>query len=133
MESQLLAEQKDIDYQVSKVSVGPHSLPPNQHDVKLKELLEHLEYVLLEEGSKLPVIISLILKEAQKERLVTMLHKHKKAIASSILDIKGIIPFFCKHKILMEGNTRPRVQPQRRLNPNMLEVVKKEAKKLLDA
>lgn len=33
----------------------------------------------------------------------------------------------------MEDNIRPRVQPQRRLNQNMLEIVKKEVKKILDA
>lgn len=33
----------------------------------------------------------------------------------------------------MEDNIKPRVQPQRRLNPNMMQVVKKDVKKLLDA
>lgn len=37
------------------------------------------------------------------------------------------------HKILMEDNIKPKVQPQRRLNRNMMEVMKKEVKKLLDA
>ncbi|RVW21698.1 hypothetical protein CK203_110757 [Vitis vinifera] len=37
------------------------------------------------------------------------------------------------HKILFEENYRPTVQPQRRLNPSMQEVVKKEVVKLLDA
>ena len=37
------------------------------------------------------------------------------------------------HKILMEDNFKPVVQPQRRLNPAMQEVVHKEVVKLLDA
>src|SRR5436189_4959260 len=37
------------------------------------------------------------------------------------------------HKILMEESYKPTVQPQRRLNPTMQEVVKKEILKLLDA
>ena len=37
------------------------------------------------------------------------------------------------HKILMEETYKPLVQPQRRLNPSMQEVVKKEVVKLMDA
>ena len=37
------------------------------------------------------------------------------------------------HKILFEESYKPIVQPQRRLNPSMQEVVKKEVVKLLDA
>src|SRR4051812_1852979 len=37
------------------------------------------------------------------------------------------------HKILMEDDYKPVVQPQRRLNPAMKEVVRKEVAKLLDA
>ena len=37
------------------------------------------------------------------------------------------------HKILLEGDTKPVVQPQRRLNPAMKEVVQKEVTKLLEA
>ncbi|KAL6313397.1 hypothetical protein AAG906_001110 [Vitis piasezkii] len=37
------------------------------------------------------------------------------------------------HKILFEESYKPTVQPQRRLNPSMQEVVKKEVMKLLDA
>ena len=58
--------------------------------------------------------------------------KHKRASAWKISDIKGISPSFCTHKILMEDNHRPKVIPQRRLNPNMKEVVKNEVIKLLD-
>ena len=37
------------------------------------------------------------------------------------------------HKILLEDNAKPVVQPQRRLNPAMKEVVQKEVTKLLEA
>lgn len=81
----------------------------------------------------MPVIISSTLDASRKEKLVKMLREHKWAIPWSISDMKGInLPFYM-HKGLMEDNIKPRVQPQRRLNPNMLEVVKKEVKKLLDA
>jgi hypothetical protein len=47
--------------------------------------------------------------------------------------LKGISPAYCIHKIHMEAEYKPVVQPQRRLNPTMKEVVKKEVLKLLDA
>ncbi|GKA14850.1 hypothetical protein Tco_0694496 [Tanacetum coccineum] len=47
-------------------------------------------------------------------------------------DIPGICPSFCKHKIQLLDEKKPIVQKQRRLNPNMQEVVKKEIVKLLD-
>ncbi|GJY68025.1 DNA-directed DNA polymerase [Tanacetum coccineum] len=39
---------------------------------------------------------------------------------------------FCTYKILMEYEFKPSVQPQRRVNPNIKEVVKKEVIKVLD-
>ncbi|GKE23356.1 DNA-directed DNA polymerase [Tanacetum coccineum] len=51
----------------------------------------------------------------------------------NIADIKGIDSSFCTHKILMEDEFKPSVQPQRRVNLNIKEVVKKEVIKLLDA
>ncbi|GJR92724.1 reverse transcriptase domain-containing protein [Tanacetum coccineum] len=46
---------------------------------------------------------------------------------------KGINPEFCSHKILMEEEYEPAVQHQRRVNPKIHDVIKKEVKKLLDA
>nr|GEU76078.1 reverse transcriptase domain-containing protein [Tanacetum cinerariifolium] len=54
-------------------------------------------------------------------------------IAWKITDIKGIDPRFCTHKILMEEDYKPAVQSQRRVNPKIHEVIKKEIIKLLDA
>ena len=62
-----------------------------------------------------------------------VLRKHKEAITWKLSDIKGISPSYCTHKILMEEGYKPVVQPQRRLNPNMKDVVKAEVIKLLDA
>nr|GEV19243.1 reverse transcriptase domain-containing protein [Tanacetum cinerariifolium] len=58
---------------------------------------------------------------------------HKKAIAWKLTDIKGIDPEFCSHKILLEDDYSPKVQSQRRVNPKIHDVIKKEVKKLLDA
>nr|GEX18027.1 DNA-directed DNA polymerase [Tanacetum cinerariifolium] len=65
--------------------------------------------------------------------LLKVLKSHKRAIAWKIFDIKGIDPRFCTHKILMDDDFKPVVQHQRRVNPKIHEVVKKEVIKLLDA
>ncbi|KAJ4717067.1 Retrovirus-related Pol polyprotein [Melia azedarach] len=50
----------------------------------------------------------------------------------TIADIKGISPLICTHKIYLEDNAKPSRQMQRRLNPNMKDVVRNEVLKLLD-
>nr|GEY72573.1 reverse transcriptase domain-containing protein [Tanacetum cinerariifolium] len=57
----------------------------------------------------------------------------KKAIAWKLTDIKGIDPEFCSRKILFEDDYSPKVQSQRRVNPKIHDVIKKEVEKLLDA
>nr|GEX03914.1 DNA-directed DNA polymerase [Tanacetum cinerariifolium] len=73
-------------------------------ELELKELPSHLEYAFLEDSNKLP----------------------------KISDIKGIDPRFCTHKILIEDDYKPAVQSQRRVNPKIHDVIKKEVIKLLD-
>ncbi|GJU14329.1 reverse transcriptase domain-containing protein [Tanacetum coccineum] len=102
-------------------------------ELELKELPSHLEYAFLEKDNKLPVIISKDLKEDEKVKLIEVLKAHKSALAWKISDIKGIDPKFCTHKILMEDDYKPVVQMQRRVNPKIHEVIKKEVIKLLDA
>jgi len=57
---------------------------------------------------------------------------HKNALGSTIADIKGISPLICTHKIYLEENGKPSREMQRRLNPNMKEVMRNEVIKLLD-
>ena len=93
--------------------------------LKLKPLPSHLKYAFLEESKKLPVLIFAFLTKIQEEKLLKMLRSHKRAIGWTIADIKGINPFICTHKILMEEEEhKPKVQPQRKLNPSMKEVVR---------
>ncbi|GJU08493.1 reverse transcriptase domain-containing protein [Tanacetum coccineum] len=102
-------------------------------ELELKDLPSHLEYAFLEGTDKLPVIIAKDLKEDEKVRLLKVLKSHKHAIAWKISDIKGIDPQFCTHKILMEDDSKPAIQHQRRVNLKIHEVIKKEVIKLLDA
>ncbi|GJW53957.1 reverse transcriptase domain-containing protein [Tanacetum coccineum] len=101
--------------------------------VELKELPPHLEYAFLEGNNKLPVKISKDLSLEEKTSLIYVLKNRKQAIAWKLSDIRGIDPEFCSHKILLEDDYQPSVQHQRRVNPKIHDVIKKEVEKLLDA
>ena len=62
-----------------------------------------------------------------------VLRDHKDALGWSLADLKGIRPFMCMPQILLEDGHKPSVEAQRRLNPTMKEVVRKEVLKWLDA
>ena len=99
----------------------------------LKELPSHLKYAFLEpEGAK-PVIISTALNENEEQQLLRILKNYKEAIAWSIEDLKGISPSICMHKILLNDDAKTSVEHQRRLNPMMKDVVRKEVLKWLNA
>ena len=92
----------------------------------------HLKYAYLELPRNKPVIISAKISDAEEQRLLEILRKHKESIAWPIEDLNGISPSICMHKILLEENARPTVEHQRRLNPVMKEVVRKEVLKWLN-
>ncbi|GJS27517.1 reverse transcriptase domain-containing protein [Tanacetum coccineum] len=100
-------------------------------EVELKELPPHLEYAFLVKNNKLPVIISKDLSQDEKTSRVNVLKNRKQAIAWKLSDIRGIDPEFCSHKILLEDDYEPSVQHQRRVNPKIHDVIKKEVEKLL--
>ncbi|KAG9458256.1 hypothetical protein H6P81_002764 [Aristolochia fimbriata] len=105
---------------------------PEAPKPELKPLPSNLKYVFLEKNDK-PIIISSCLTGLEEKKLIEVLSKHLKAIGWSLSDIEGINPKICTHRILMEDNYKPSIQPQKRLNPTLQEVVKKEVIKLLDA
>nr|GEX31062.1 reverse transcriptase domain-containing protein [Tanacetum cinerariifolium] len=102
-------------------------------EVELKDLPPHLEYTFLGDNNKWPVIITKDLSVDEKSALLKVLKSRKQAIAWKLTDIKGIDPEFCSHKILLEEDYTPKVQSQRRVNPKIHDVIKKEVEKLLDA
>ncbi|GJV22562.1 reverse transcriptase domain-containing protein, partial [Tanacetum coccineum] len=106
-----------------------YSASANEIDEKkpeLKNLPLHLEYAYLHDDKSFPIIISSKLSEKDKMLLLQVLEKHKGAIAWKMSDIKGISSSFCTHKILMEDDFKPVIQPQRRLYPKVQDVVKNE-------
>ena len=69
----------------------------------------------------------------EEEKLLRVLRDHKNVIGWSLADLKGIRPSMCMHRILLEDGHKLSVEAQRRLNPTMKEVVRKEELKWLDA
>ncbi|KAM1067721.1 hypothetical protein ACFX2J_022675 [Malus domestica] len=100
--------------------------------LELKPIPDHLKYAYLGNENTLPVIINAHLSDVETEKLVRVLRENKKAIGWTIVDIKGISPTKCMHQILLEDGAKPTKEAQRRLNPPIKEVVKKEILKLLD-
>ncbi|RDY10528.1 hypothetical protein CR513_04937, partial [Mucuna pruriens] len=111
---------------VTQESLSP---PPTE----LKPLPSHLKYAFLDSEQQLPVIIASNLLLEQEDKLLEVLRQHKKAIGWKLSNLPGINPSICMHRILMEEDIKPIRQQQRRLNPTILDVVKKEVTKLLAA
>nr|GFC73857.1 reverse transcriptase domain-containing protein [Tanacetum cinerariifolium] len=132
-----LSNQKDFfltlhkDLKVIKPKTQPEEDEPPE--VELKELPPHLEYAFLGDNGEWPVIIAKDLSFNEKIDLINVLKTRKKAIAWKLTDIKGIDPEFFSHKILLEEEHSLKVQSQRRVNPKIHDVIKKEVEKLLDA
>ena len=99
----------------------------------MKELPNHLKYAFLESEKGKPVIISVALTKIEEQKLLRILRKYKEAIAWSIEDLKGICPSICMHKILLNDDAKTSIKHQRRLNPMMKEVIRKEVLKWLKA
>ncbi|CAN6718941.1 unnamed protein product [Malus baccata var. baccata] len=100
--------------------------------LELKPLPSHLKYIFLGENETLPAIISSSLRAQEEEKLLRVLKEFKSALGWTLADIKGISPTTCMHHIFLEEGAKPTREAQRRLNPPMMEVVKKEIIKLLD-
>ena len=112
-----------------KTPVPSIKQPPKMEQ---KPLPSHLKYAYLGVESTLPVIISASLTALEEEKLLRVLRDHKHALGWSLADLKGIRPSMCMHRILLEDGHKPSVEAQRRLNPTMKEVVRKEVLKWLD-
>ncbi|KAA3484310.1 Transposon Ty3-G Gag-Pol polyprotein [Gossypium australe] len=61
----------------------------------------------------------------ERELALNVLEKHKKAIGWTIVDVKHISLTLCQHKLWLEEGKKPIVDAQRRLNPIVKEVAKR--------
>ena len=73
------------------------------------------------------------LTEDEKQKVIKLLQANKEAFAWDYTDMKGVSPELCTHRIYIKEGSRPVCQPQRRMNPNLREIVKEELQKLLNA
>ncbi|XP_042379998.1 uncharacterized protein LOC121972383 [Zingiber officinale] len=90
----------------------PLGLPSvDQTQDELKSLPQHLKYTYLGENKQLPVIIAQNLEPDQEERLLEILRQHRKAIGWTLVDIPGINPSICMHRIYLEEDVKPVRQP----------------------
>ena len=99
--------------------------------VELKPLPSNLRYEFLGPSSTFPVIVNALLNEVETSKLLNVLRMHRKSLGYTIDDLKGISPMLCMHRIVLEDDAKPSIERQRKLNPPMLDVVKKEVLKLL--
>jgi hypothetical protein len=102
-------------------------------EVDLKPLPKKLKCEFLGPDKTYSVIVSDELSLKKSENLLNLLKKHRKVIAYSINDLKGLSPAFCTHRIPMEDQYKLVVDHQKKLTHAMREVVKKEVIKLHDA
>ena len=79
------------------------------------------------------LLLVLTFSEREEEILLKTLKKHHAPIGYTLDDLKGISPTLCQHKINLEEDAKPVRDRQRRVNPKMKEVVRKEILKLLKA
>ena len=100
--------------------------------IRTQTLPEHLKYAYLDPSEILPIIIAPDQDQTQEEKLLAVLKENKEAIGWTLANIKGINPSIVQHQIHLEEEAKPIRDPQRRLNPAMKEVIKKEILKLLD-
>ncbi|GJW41950.1 reverse transcriptase domain-containing protein [Tanacetum coccineum] len=88
---------------------------------------DKLKYVFWKKPSFSSIIISSQLSQEKKNKLVSVLKKHKQAFAWKTTDIPGICPSFCKYKIQLLDDKKHVVQKQRKLNPNNQISLKKKS------
>ena len=72
------------------------------------------------------MIVNAALNEEQLDKLLRVLRKHPKVLGWTIFDIKGIGPTIYMHRILLEEDAKPVIETQRKLNPNIKEMVRVE-------
>ncbi|RDX94797.1 hypothetical protein CR513_22780, partial [Mucuna pruriens] len=118
MLAQLVPNLNQVDQSNSKLTNDTSLSPPPP--IELKPLPNHMKYAYLYVEQQLPVIIANNLHQEEEEKLLDVLRQHKKAIGWKLSNLLGIKPSICMHRILMEKETRPIRQQQRRLNPTIL-------------
>ncbi|XP_049356741.1 uncharacterized protein LOC125821367 [Solanum verrucosum] len=83
------------------------------HMLELKQLPSHLRYVFLGANNTLPVILAVDLNDEQVQAMTKVLIRYKSAIGWATVDIIGIPPGICTHKIQLEEDCNPSIEHPR--------------------
>ena len=102
-------------------------------EVLLKPLPSSMRYEFFGPSSTNHVIFNANLTASQFDSLLKVLRLHRETTRYTIDDLKGLHPSIAMHRILIEEDHKPSMKHQKRLNPNMKEVVKKQILQLLEA
>jgi len=116
--------------EILKIEEEPSSDEEQAPKLELKPLPSSLRYEFLEPNSTYPVIGNASLNACQIDSFLRVLREHQKVLGYTFNNLKGIYPFVCIHRTLVEDDHKPTIKHQRSLNPNMQEVIKKEILKL---
>lgn len=116
------------------LALTPNHMPfPKKPYVELKTLPKNLRYEFLHKELERPVIVNADLGRKETNQLLDVLRKYPSTLGYNISDLKGISPSVCMHRIMLEEDSKISREHQRRINPIMSDVVKREVLKLLEA
>ena len=128
------SDDQDIDAYIEEVMMIDdeakfEELPLDKPTLELKTLLSTLKFAFPDEEKGKLVIISSQLDKKQEEQLLKVLRRNEDTIVWTLMDIKGLDPALCTHRIFLEDDSRPTREAQRRLNMKVWEVMKEEIHK----
>lgn len=85
-----------------------------------------MRYEYLDAELECPIIVNADLGHIEIEKLLHVLRKYPATLGYNISDLKGISPSVCMHHIIQEEDCRTSREHQRRVNPILSDVVKRE-------
>ncbi|XP_050877517.1 uncharacterized protein LOC127081288 [Lathyrus oleraceus] len=116
------------------LALTPNPIPcPKKPSLELKTLPKDLRHEVLDTGLERPVIVNSDLGQIETEKLLHVLRKYPTALGYTISNLKGISPSICMHQIMLKEDCKTCREHQRRVNPMLSDVVKKEVQRLLEA
>ena len=97
---------QDINACIEEVMINEEArfeeLLMDEHTLELKTLPSTLKYAFLDEDKAKLVIISSKMDMKQEEQLLEKLRRNEDAIGWTLMDIKGLDPSLCTHRIFLE-------------------------------
>lgn len=116
------------------LTLTPYHMPcPKKPFIELKILSKNLRYEFLDIELECPLIVNVNLGQIEIDKLFHVLRKYPATLGYNISNLKGISPYVCMHHIMLEDDCQTSREHQRRVNPILSDVVKREIQKLLEA